>query len=300
MKPAETKIMIVDDSPGHISLLGSVLEADYDILVASDGPQALLQVREELPDLILLDVIMPKMDGYEVCRRLKADEETRNIPVVFTTANTDTEEIIKGLQAGASYYLTKPIDIKMLKAVVKSVLTDQDAFRSIQKDIHQSHGTLVHLLDEGHFSFQTLDEAYDLAVLLANICPDPEQSVLGLRELLINAVEHGNLGITYSEKTQLYEDDLWCEEVAKRLKHPENRKKRVRVHFEGRGDELRFLISDEGKGFDWEPYLELDPARVFDTHGRGIAIARKESFDSVHYLKAGNEVLAIINRPPKG
>ncbi len=80
---------------------------------------------------------------------------------------------------------------------------------------------------------------------------------------------------------------------------PENQAKRVIVEYECLDDEVRFLITDEGKGFDWKLYMEVDPNRVFDTHGRGIAMAAKISFDSIQYKNCGNEVLAIIKRQPK-
>jgi DNA-binding response OmpR family regulator len=179
------KIMLVDDSPGHISLLGGILDAEYDILVANNGPQALELAKEELPDLILLDVIMPGMDGYEVCQKLKSDEVTHDIPVIFTTANSDVEEVVKGLDVGAAYYLTKPIDIKILKAVVKSVLNDLAASRALQEEVQASGGAFHDFLDKGSFSIKSTDDAHNLAVLLARLCPDPQRSVLGLVELLL-------------------------------------------------------------------------------------------------------------------
>ncbi|MBF0379971.1 MAG: response regulator [Magnetococcales bacterium] len=290
------KLMLVDDSPGHISLLGGILEADYDILVANNGEQALALAAAELPDLILLDVIMPEMDGYEVCQRLKNDEVTSEIPVIFTTANSNPEEIVKGLEVGASYYLTKPIDSKILKAVVKSVLEDIADSKNLKEEVDANEDGYFDYLDRGFFSIRTTDDAHELAVRLARLCPDPQRSVLGLLELLMNGVEHGNLGITYREKTILNEKDRWKQEVNRRLQLPENLNKKVVVEYEKLDDELRFLIVDEGEGFDWEPYMEIDPSRVFDTHGRGIAMALKVSFDSINYQNKGNEVLAVIKR----
>ncbi|MBF0195299.1 MAG: response regulator [Magnetococcales bacterium] len=290
------KIMLVDDSPGHISLLGGILDADYDILVANNGVQALELANAELPDLILLDVVMPQMDGYEVCERLKSDEKTSDIPVIFTTANSDPEEIVKGLEVGASYYLTKPINSKILRAVVKSVLEDIADNKSLQEGLDTTDKSSYDYLDKGTFSIKTTEDAYNLAVQLARLCPDPQRSVLGLLELLMNGVEHGNLGITYSEKSELNETDQWKQEVERRLQLPENINKSVVVEYEKLDEELRFFIVDEGKGFDWEPYMEIDPNRVFDSHGRGIAMALKVSFDSITYQNSGNEVLAVVKR----
>jgi len=111
---------------------------------------------------------------------------------------------------------------------------------------------------------------------------------------LVNAVEHGNLGITYEEKSRLNEKDQWEGEVKKRMEQPEHSTKRVLISFERTAREVRFLIKDEGAGFDWRPYMAFDPKRVFDSHGRGIAVAAQASFDRLDYRGVGNEVLAVV------
>jgi hypothetical protein len=130
------------------------------------------------------------------------------------------------------------------------------------------------LLEEAHFTYRTIEEARDLASVLARACPDAESTVIGLTELLVNAVEHGNLGITYDEKSALLAEGGWAAEVARRLTLPENQGKRVDVRFQRADSELRFTICDRGNGFEWERYLDIDPRRAFDRHGRGILMAR--------------------------
>ncbi len=144
------------------------------------------------------------------------------------------------------------------------------------------------------FAFQTLEAARDLAILLANACPDPQRVVVGLTELLLNAVEHGNLGITYREKGELCEEERWEQEVASRLAHPLNADKEVQVRFTRGPEEIRLVIRDQGDGFDWQAFLEMDPARANDSHGRGIAMARLLSFDSLEYRGCGNEVEVTV------
>jgi CheY-like chemotaxis protein/nitrogen-specific signal transduction histidine kinase len=111
MKPlTNSTILIVDDTPENIDILVDLLE-DYDKKVAIDGLDALETVHSgELPDLILLDIMMPEMDGYEVCRKLREDEKTKDIPVIFLTAKTQKKDIIKGFEAGGQDYVTKPFD----------------------------------------------------------------------------------------------------------------------------------------------------------------------------------------------
>ena len=114
-------ILIVDDSPENITVLGALLRMDYSVRVATNGEKALKIVESDnLPDLILLDVMMPGMDGYEVCRRLKSDLRTRNIPVIFITAKTSEEDEVRGFAMGAVDYVTKPFSPVVIKARVRT------------------------------------------------------------------------------------------------------------------------------------------------------------------------------------
>jgi two-component system cell cycle response regulator len=116
------RILVVDDIEANVRLLEAKLSAEYyDVLVAYDGPTALAMAAAEKPDIILLDVMMPGMDGFSVCRRLKDDPETRHLPVVLVTALDGRSDRVAGLEAGADEFLTKPIDDVMLFARVRSL-----------------------------------------------------------------------------------------------------------------------------------------------------------------------------------
>ena len=116
-------VLVVDDVPTNIHTIKAILEGDYKIKVAISGEKA-LQVAGKVPppDLIVLDVMMPEMDGYEVCRRLKADPSTADIPVLFVTGHADDEERAKGMALGAVAYVTKPVDPEELLASVRRCL----------------------------------------------------------------------------------------------------------------------------------------------------------------------------------
>jgi len=117
------RILIVDDIEANRRLLQAKLEAQYhSVILASNGPQALEMARTHDPEIILLDVMMPGMDGYEVCRRLKADPVTSHIPVVMVTALSDTEDRVRGLDAGAEDFLTKPVDDFLLNSRVNALM----------------------------------------------------------------------------------------------------------------------------------------------------------------------------------
>jgi PleD family two-component response regulator len=113
-------LLIVDDEPINIDLLLDTFESDYEVLAASNGKTALETAQRERPDLILLDVMMPDIDGYEVCRRLKGNRGTQNIPIIFITALGGGADEVRGLELGARDYLTKPIDPSSVKARVNN------------------------------------------------------------------------------------------------------------------------------------------------------------------------------------
>jgi two-component system sensor histidine kinase/response regulator len=116
-------ILIVDDTPKNLQVLGKTLhEIGYNIAVANSGNQAIDSIKKEKPDLILLDIQMPEMDGFEVCTQLKANEETKDIPIVFLTANTESSFILKGFELGAVDYITKPFNSAELSARVATHL----------------------------------------------------------------------------------------------------------------------------------------------------------------------------------
>jgi len=117
------KIFIVDDNLVNRKLLTAILKKEgYDLLEAEDGEEAIELAFREMPDLILLDIMMPKKDGYEVCVELKGDDRTANIPIIFLSAKTQTEDKIKGLDLGGADYVTKPFDRGEVLARVKAQL----------------------------------------------------------------------------------------------------------------------------------------------------------------------------------
>ncbi len=122
MEKQQQKILVVDDERFNINVLADLLKPDYKIMAAKSGAQALKAVSKSPPDLILLDIMMPEMDGYEVCRQIKADVVTRDIPIIFVTAMGETDDETRGLECGAVDYLTKPISPPIVQARVKTHL----------------------------------------------------------------------------------------------------------------------------------------------------------------------------------
>lgn len=115
-------VLVVDDTETNIDILMDILGEEYDVAVAMDGESALEAVDDDHPDLILLDILMPDLDGFEVCKRLKDNSETAGIPVIFLSALSEDEEKQKGFDLGAVDFLTKPFDPEEIQAKVKQHL----------------------------------------------------------------------------------------------------------------------------------------------------------------------------------
>ncbi len=288
----KSKILTVDDEEFNLDILKRyMIKAGF---LAEDGLIA-LQMLEQHPDTdaIVLDRMMPNMDGMEFLHRIKSNPQFQDIPVIMQTAAAASEQVLQGINAGVYYYLTKPYDGVMLLAIVKAALQDAQAKKEMKEEVC-SQRRMLGLMEESVFRFRTLEEAKTLAYYIANCFPQPEKVVFGLNELLINAIEHGNLGITYAEKTKLVLSGLWVEEVERRLAAAEYRDKACRLTFRATKDAIEVNIKDQGKGFDWNKYVELSPDRATDPHGRGIAATRLMSFHSMEYLGAGNEVMCKV------
>lgn len=152
LKPASKLILIVDDLPENLQVLaGHLKELNYEVLAANSGARALALVQNKKPDLILLDIIMPHMDGFEVCRRLKEDPEVRDIPVIFITARTETEDILTGFQLGAVDYVTKPFRSAELFARVRAHLeikASRDLFATYNKQLERLSKNLRRLNED--------------------------------------------------------------------------------------------------------------------------------------------------------
>lgn len=116
-------ILVVDDEPNARSLLRLILvRAGFEVIVAQDGFEALREIQDQIPDAMILDIMMPGIDGFEVCERLRNNEETADLPIIMLSARADSESINKGLSLGATMYLTKPVTPEELTREVEKVL----------------------------------------------------------------------------------------------------------------------------------------------------------------------------------
>ncbi len=289
-------ILAIDDDPKSLKLMEAFLAAsDYKVLTAKDGLEAwqvLTHHHEEIV-VILLDRMMPGMDGMALNAKIKHNPLMSGIPVIMQTAASEPDQVAEGIKAGVYYYLTKPYHRTTLINLVQAAVKRTQEWHRLSKEVVR-YKKMLGLIERADFSFASPEEARDLTIFLANFFPDPQKVSLGLSEMLLNAIEHGNLGIGYTKKGALIGKGHWEAEMKRRIELPQYADKRVKVHYEKRPTEIRLSILDEGEGFDWRSYLTLDLGRATDNHGRGIAMSKTISFDQIKYSDKGNEICCIV------
>ncbi|BDX07119.1 response regulator [Planctobacterium marinum] len=159
-KQPQWRILIVDDEPNNLQLLRQILKGKYQLSMATNGAQAIEIAQKVKPDLILLDIMMPELDGYQTCQKLKSSPTTHEIPVIFITAKTDVVDEKKGFDVGAVDYITKPVSGPIVQARVETHLSLYDQQRAMQiqvnlrtKELAESQKAAIHMLGEaGHYN----------------------------------------------------------------------------------------------------------------------------------------------------
>lgn len=153
---------------------------------------------------------------------------------------------------------------------------------------------IARFLIDGHFRIRLLSEAIALAEFLGKACPNPAVNSVGISEILVNAIEHGNLGISSQEKLQLQKENRWLSEIERRLQLPEYIDKHVNVTVTRTSTEMRLQVQDDGKGFDWQTLKNVKHDNQ-STQGRGILMAENLAFKSLEYSGKGNVVTCVIS-----
>jgi two-component system, sensor histidine kinase and response regulator len=185
METLKPTVLVVDDSDSNIEVLLETLSGDYRVRVATDGPAALRAVEKALPDLVLLDIMMPGMDGFEVCRRLKADPAACRLPVIFLTAVADGEGEARGLEMGAVDYITKPINPAIVRIRVRNHL-DLKAHRDALEDLVAQR---TRQLAEAHNRLKAVDAArQEFLFAISHELRTPANGLLGIADLAVQEI----------------------------------------------------------------------------------------------------------------
>tara|TARA_B100001564_G_C20641233_1_gene672239 strand:- start:263 stop:1186 length:924 start_codon:yes stop_codon:yes gene_type:complete len=270
------KVMAVDDDVINLEILNKNLkDAGFECISFEDGDVAwgYMNSNPEEIDIVLLDKMMPRMNGMEVLKRMKSHKVLRNVPVIIQTGDIGVQETKQGLAAGAYYYLEKPFDPSVMVSLVHAAARDHVHHDDVRTSMKQEKA-VAHLLLEGQFKYKTIEDAKRLAGVLSYYSSNPDETSVALSEILINAVEHGNLGINYEEKNTLLSKNKLEEEVQLRYDLPAYKDRRVTVNYHRTPERITITIDDEGEGFEWDQFMDFDPLRLTDLNGRGIATAK--------------------------
>lgn len=299
MSSVNPNIMLVDEPPAGTDSLSTYLkDSPYSVVMAADGQLAweMLVADPDHYDAVILDYRAAGLDGVPVFEKMAGHPVLQGMPAILQTESAASWDRIESVSNGSLSCLARPFGRAELLGTLAMALKNRMFYRS-NRGVRDEGGGTPDLGHEATFTFRTLHSARDLAALLADTCPEPQRAVVGLAELLLNAVEHGNLGIDFEEKGRLRRENRWEQEIAARLADPANADREVWVEYVREPNCIRILIRDQGEGFDWRRHLAMDPAQATGLHGRGIAIARMMSFDSVEYRGNGNEVEVVVNTP---
>lgn len=295
------KILLVEDNDNNMEIIEGFLKlginCEHGIIKCKNGKEGwdALVAHCDVIDLILLDKMMPIMSGMEFLEKMKSHDEFNKIPIIMQTASTDKNDICESFKLGVYHFLAKPYSPTVFNSIVKAAIEFYTKQQEMQKAVKNTK-TLFKYVNQANFKIKNINDANIISTSLASLFPHPDKVILGISEMLINAIEHGNLKITYDEKTDLNLASKWQEEVNNRLSLPENQDKFVTIDFHKNDDEIVLHIKDQGDGFDYNKYLDFDATRAMDNHGRGIAFANHICFDKVEYLGDGNEVKCVVKK----
>lgn len=292
----QLNILILDDDIDITNIINLYLKKyQFNISIFNDPTSALneLNTAEKIYDLLFVDYMMPDMNGIEFTKAIKTDPRYTNSPIVMLTAKSDPDSVSEGISAGVLHYLPKPIKKNLLESVVNSV-TDQVRER---RELARSTTEMIAgftLTKTAQLTLSKVGQINSLSLFLSHFYPDPGRVKDGIKALLTNAIEHGNLEVQYKKKNDEVNQTEWEKEVLKKEHLPENKNKKVNISILKNKEEIKLTIEDQGKGFNWRKYLELDPSNALRGYGRGIALANKISFDKIEFNKVGNRVTAIV------
>lgn len=292
----KAKVLIVDDDSVNRRMLRQQAHVlGYDSMEASNGREAMdiLLSNPSAFNAVVLDRDMPEMNGMDVAHQMSRNPAFSSVPIIMQVAQGADHEVHEGLDAGVFYYISKPIDPDLLSSVLRSAVHESNKVRSLRDESgHEKSG--YNLMQTASFTFRTMEEAESLACFIARCFPEPERVISGLAELMLNAIEHGNLGIGYDMKAALCRDGRWREEIDQRLRHPGYFERMAEVTLTRKDGGIYIVVTDQGDGFDWKSFLKINPTRAGDAHGRGIAMANSISFDKLTYNDKGNKAVAYV------
>ena len=290
-------ILIAENSKHPLKKLADLLKSEgYHIGVSHSGEDAFSTLVDHTSQYhaIILDHRTPDNKEHALLTKISTASSLKTLPIILIVPDTHQNTLRDAIQRGAHYCLSEDASSDHALQIIQAAIRRNLSYRELQNLSPTTSYPMMQYLIFGEFQVKTLGEAQDLARGLSTICPNPNLAVVGISELLINAIEHGNLAITYAEKSQYKRDNTWEAKITERQKEPKHRHKTVDVQFKKTETEFIIQITDQGAGFDSKKVIDLNPERLLDTHGRGIMMARNLVFKDLVYSPKGNQVTVVI------
>lgn len=242
---------------------------------------------------LLIDQTVLQGEQLSLFKQLKQSPLFQHTPCILELQSNQPELMQTGLEIDICFYLIRPYTDGLLQAVLLTATQSFENHMEISRRI-ANFDSAHPLLQEAVIHVKTIKEAQSAASVLAYMTPDPKKIAVGLFEMMLNAIEHGNLDIGYQRKTELIKQGTLKQEIDHLLAQPEHENKHVKVEFKRNESNIEFIISDQGKGFEYTSYMDYDAERSTDQHGRGIMIANRLSFDSMEYKNNGTTVICRV------
>ncbi len=285
---AQNRILIVNiplDSQVQLEVI--INELNLSVTKIPEIKSHIKAIEEKQYQLIL---IILNESGLKDLVRVKRSRKTESIPVIMLDTNSQHEKQLEAIRKGACQIVESTNNVQQLKLAFLSGLGSTHSLNRLEVMLKNHKNSLEHLT-HATFIFRTIAEAHNLAQTLSLACLEVNRVAMGLTEILVNAVEHGNLGFSFEDKTWHHDNNTWQIEIEKRQNSSESKNKYVTIQVAQNDQMIIFTVTDQGTGFDYAKYMSIDPEQVEQNHGRGISLARLVAFEKLEYHPPGNKVV---------
>jgi len=292
-----------ENSPLENLKIFSTESHSYQILMLDDVLSGDVSLSQDY-SVVVIDLAQSTADRQENLLKWSENTSIRDSIFIVFHDMENSNALISRVVERATMMLGHPVQEEKLLEVIADCWKHFRHRSALQKDLKEVM-IAIQSMEKGVFTFRSLEEARSLSMLLATLCPNNNQAALGLLELMVNGIEHGNLEISFDEKGELLKEGKWHHEVEHRLNSPKYSYRSALIKFERTIKNIVFSIEDEGLGFDSSKYVqpknkaeEDNSAFNFDSacfHGRGIRLAAELCFDNLEYVGIGNQVKATID-----
>lgn len=292
------KVLLVTNRPDDFHEISDFLAGlgfDLEKLTSTHAASDYLAASGDKVGAVIADCETSVMDGFNLIDVIRSSTDLRTISVITLVREDMKGRIPTHSTSGMFYSLSFPLDDTSTASIIKSALNDTVRRRHLLAQVRGS-SLLSQSMSSCRFQIKTIEEAEDAACFLSSMFPDPERAMSGIIELLVNAIEHGNLEIGHQEKSRLISDGTWLSGLRERYEMPRFRNRWVECAGVKKANGTYLVITDQGPGFDWRSIMSVDTSWTDDNNGRGIAQAKNVSFDRVTYNAKGNRVVAFAKK----